>query len=86
MQHRPINQYTHLKVFSATKAVERERLGETVSDWLAIMRDQHRSGGAVPGLRFQVVDTVITQSSDSEFHCFVITVFYTLLRAEKQAA
>ena len=85
MQQR-INQYTHLKVFSATKAKDRDELGETVNKWLDGMRDTHRQGGAVPGLRFSIVDTVITQSSDSEFHCLVITIFYTLERREAQKA
>ena len=57
--------YSGVKVFSATKAREREQLGERVTDWL----------GSV-GKKFQVVDTVVTQSSDREFHCLTITVFY----------
>jgi len=64
-----IDAYAAVKVFSATKQVDRDRLGETVSDWLAAMESK------VP--KFQVVDTVITQSSDSEFHCLVITIFYS---------
>lgn len=57
--------YTGVKVFSATKAREREELGENISRWL-------RSN---PSLR--VVDKVVTQSSDREFHCLTITLFYT---------
>lgn len=53
-----------VKVFSATKAKEREILGERFTEWLG----QH------PDL--EVVDTVVTQSSDQEFHCLTITVFY----------
>ena len=56
--------YTGVKVFSATKAREREELGENISRWL-------RNN---PSLR--VVDKVVTQSSDKEFHCLTLTIFY----------
>ncbi|MDX2024189.1 MAG: hypothetical protein SF187_28365 [Deltaproteobacteria bacterium] len=52
------------KVFTATKARERDELGETVTRWL---RDN-------PDVR--VTNKVVTQSSDSEFHCLTITLFY----------
>lgn len=52
-----------VKVFSATKAREREEIGERVTDWL-------RSN------KVEVVDKIVTQSSDREFHCLTITVFY----------
>ena len=52
------------KVFTATKAREREDLGESVTRWL---RDN-------PDVR--VTNKVVTQSSDSEFHCLTITLFY----------
>lgn len=52
------------KVFTATKAREREELGETITDWLA----------SHPKIR--VVDRVVTQSSDNEFHCLSIVLFY----------
>jgi hypothetical protein len=56
--------FTGVKVFSATKAKEREELGETITRWL-------RSN---PGL--EVVDRVVTQSSDNEFHCLTLVIFY----------
>jgi hypothetical protein len=56
--------YTGVKVFSATKAKERESLGEVITQWLR----------ANPNI--EVVDTVVTQSSDREFHCLTITIFY----------
>ena len=56
--------FTGVKVFSATKAREREELGETLTRWLK----------ANPEL--EVVDRVVTQSSDDEFHCLTIVVFY----------
>ena len=51
---RPISVY---KVFSATRAQDREVLGERVSAWLA----------ANPHL--EVRQTVVSLSSDSKFHC-----------------
>ena len=57
-------QFTGVKVFSATKAKEREELGETVTRWL-------RSNADV-----EVVDRVVTQSSDNEFHCLTIVLFF----------
>ena len=58
-----------VKVFSATKARERESLGERLTEWL----DKNPS--------CKVVDTVVTQSSDQEFHCLTITVFYQTAQA-----
>ncbi len=57
--------FTGVKIFSATKAKEREELGETITRWLK----------ANAGIT--VVDKVVTQSSDNEFHCLSITLFYT---------
>ena len=54
-----------VKVFTATKAKERESLGEAVTRWLA---DNPRT---------RVVDKIVTQSSDSAFHCLSITLFYS---------
>jgi hypothetical protein len=56
--------FNGVKVFSATKAREREDLGNQVTIWLK----------ANPGL--EIVDKIVTQSSDNEFHCLTITVFY----------
>jgi len=55
-----------VKVFSATKARERGRLGEEVTDWL-----RHNT-------KAEIVDKIVTQSSDSEFHCLTITLFYKM--------
>jgi len=54
-----------VKVFSATKRNEREELGETVTRWLDANED-----------KIDIVDKVVTQSSDSEYHCLAITIFY----------
>jgi len=53
-----------VKVFSATKAKERENMGEAITRWLQNHKD------------IEVVDKVGTQSSDKEFHCLTITLFY----------
>ena len=56
-----------VKVFTATKARDREALGEAVTRWL----------GENPRLR--ILDKIVTQSSDSQFHCLTITISYELL-------
>ncbi len=56
--------FTGVKVFSATKAKERDELGETITRWLR----------ANPEL--EVVDRVVAQSSDDEFHCLTIVLFH----------
>ncbi len=62
--NRNIIDVTGVKVFSATKAKERELLGEVITDWIRTHQD------------FDIVDKIVTQSSDSEFHCLTITLFY----------
>ena len=52
-----------VKVFSATKARDREVLGEAVTAWLAANSD------------VRVLKTVVTLSSDSAFHCMSIVLF-----------
>ncbi len=59
-----IRGYNAVKVFTATKAKERESLGETITSWLSQRPE------------IEVLNTVITQSSDNEFHCLTITIFY----------
>ena len=55
--------YEGVKVFSATKARERSELGDVVTAWIKKEKPV-------------IVDTVVRQSSDREFHCLSITVFY----------
>ena len=57
--------YTAAKVFSATKAKERSELGDYLTAWLA------ECAGTV-----EIVDTLVRQSSDRQFHCLSIIVFY----------
>jgi hypothetical protein len=58
------NQFTGVKVFSATMAQERDQLGEKITQWLKVN----------PGV--EIVDKIVTQSSDEAFHCLAITLFY----------
>lgn len=57
--------YSAIKVFSATKARDREVLGEKVTDWL---RSREAKG-------LEITEKVVLQSSDKEFHCLSITLF-----------
>jgi hypothetical protein len=54
-----------IKIFSATKQKERDELGETVTRWM----DEHRND-------VEIIDKLVTQSSDSEYHCVTVTLFY----------
>jgi folate-dependent tRNA-U54 methylase TrmFO/GidA len=56
--------FTGVKVFSTTLARDREVMGETVSRWLREHPD------------VEIVDREVTLSSDREFHCLTITLFY----------
>ncbi len=56
--------FTGVKVFSTTLARDRESMGESITRWLK----------ENPNL--EVVDREVTQSSDKEFHCLTITLFY----------
>jgi hypothetical protein len=58
-----------VEVFSATKVRERQQLGETITRWLR----QHPE--------YDVVDKVVTQSSDREFHCISVTLFYRVRKS-----
>ena len=55
--------FTGVKVFSATKAKERDDLGEQVTRWLRANAD------------LEIVDRTVMQSSDNEFHCLTVVIF-----------
>jgi len=57
-------EYQGVKVFTATKAREREELGEQVTQWIR------------ENPKMKIKDTRVTQSSDNEFHCLTIVIFY----------
>lgn len=62
---RPAVPFSGVKVFTATMFAQRDALGEQVTAWLA----------ANPQLT--ATEMVVTQSSDSAFHCVTIWVFYS---------
>ena len=66
--------FNGVKIFSATVAQNRENLGDRVMAWLR--NDPAR----------EVIDTVVTQSSDEAFHCIAITIFYWQPQTEAQPA
>lgn len=57
-------QFTGMKIFSTTLARDREAMGDNITRWL---RDNPQ---------LEMVDKIVTQSSDKEFHCLTITLFY----------
>jgi hypothetical protein len=63
--------FTGIKVFSTTLARDREQMGESITRWLR-ENPQH-----------EIVDKVVTQSSDKEFHCLTITLFYREREAKR---
>jgi folate-dependent tRNA-U54 methylase TrmFO/GidA len=56
--------FTGIKVFSTTLARDRETMGENITRWIK------------ENPNAEIVDKVVTQSSDKEFHCLTITLFY----------
>ena len=56
--------FNGVKVFSATMVADRTQLGEKVTQWIA----------AHP--TFKISEIVTTQSSDDQFHCIALSVFY----------
>ncbi|TNE45072.1 MAG: hypothetical protein EP343_27770 [Deltaproteobacteria bacterium] len=59
-----MQQFNGVKVFSTTKFREREMMGETISRWLEQNPD------------LEIVDRDVRQSSDQEFHCLSIVLYY----------
>lgn len=59
-----IPQFTGVKVFSTTLARDREVMGERITTWIK----ENPSA--------DIVDKEVTQSSDKEFHCLTVTLFY----------
>jgi hypothetical protein len=57
-------QFTGMKIFSTTLARDREQMGDNITRWLQ------------ENQQLEVVDKIVTQSSDKEFHCLTITLFY----------
>ncbi len=59
-----MQKFNAVKVFSATKAKEREEMGELITRWLRSNPD------------IEIANVEVRQSSDSEYHCLSIIVFY----------
>jgi len=59
-----VTNFTGVRVFSTTLARDRENMGENITRWLK------------ENPNIEVLDKVVTQSSDKEFHCLTITLFY----------
>ena len=59
-----VPQFTGMKIFSTTLARDREQMGDNITRWLA------------DNSNLEIVDKIVTQSSDKEFHCLTITLFY----------
>ena len=57
-------QFTGMKVFSTTLARDREHMGDNITRW--VQENQ----------QLEILDKTVTQSSDKEFHCLTITLFY----------
>lgn len=53
-----------VKVFSTTKFRDREYLGDMVTDWIKENED------------ITILGREVRQSSDQEFHCLSIIIFY----------
>lgn len=62
--------YNAVRLFSATKARERDRLGEQIRQWMSA----HQFSSSDVHLE-------VRQSSDAEFHCLTIAVFYNEVRS-----
>ena len=60
--------FNGVQVFSATMVAQRQELGEKVTRWIEEAKRMR------PG--FQIVDIVVSQSSDDEFHCIAINLFF----------
>ncbi len=55
---------TGVKVFTATKAKERDELGSAITRWLK------KNKGV------EILKKTTTQSSDNEYHCLTVTLVY----------
>jgi hypothetical protein len=59
-----MERFTGVKVFSTTLARDRDGLSERITGWIREHPD------------YEIVDKIVTQSSDKEFHCLSITFFF----------
>ena len=66
-----MDQFSGVKIFSATMQRDRDALGDVVTRWL----DERRAYARKHNTSFEVVDHVVSQSSDQAFHCLSIVLF-----------
>ena len=66
------NSFDSIKVFSTTLARDREVMCENITRWIK----------ENPGI--EIVDRTVTQSSDKEFHCLTVTIFYRANQAKER--
>ncbi len=59
-----MERFTGCKVFSATLARDRDAMSDTINAWLAKHPD------------LDIVDKTVTLSSDKQFHCLTIILFF----------
>ena len=59
-----MEKFTGCKVFSATLARDRDAMSDTINEWLR-KHPEH-----------DIVDKTVTLSSDKQFHCLTIVLFY----------
>jgi hypothetical protein len=57
--------FDEVKVFSATKADNRKELGRRITKWIRTRRSE-----------IEIVDKRVRQSSDNEYHCLTIAIFF----------
>jgi len=65
-----VESFTTCKVFSTTLARDREAMSDTINRWLKEHAD------------LEVVDKVVALSSDRQFHCLSIVLFFRPARKE----
>ena len=56
--------FTGVKVFSTTLARDREALSDRITNWIR------------ENPQLEIVDQIVRQSSDKEFHCLSILLFF----------
>ncbi|MBA3499681.1 MAG: hypothetical protein H0T65_04880 [Deltaproteobacteria bacterium] len=56
--------FDSVRVFSSTLVADRLRLGERVTEWIA------------SNPQCTVTEVIVTQSSDSAYHCLTFTLFF----------
>jgi hypothetical protein len=64
VEERLLAAFDGVKIFSTTLARDRDGLSDRITRWIR------------ENPQLEIVDQVVTQSSDKEFHCLSLTFFY----------